>query len=222
MRHMPRTRIHLPVDQFHVRGGLLFAGVNGVPRTFFDKVFSNFLPRVGFAYQVNKRMVLRGGFGTYDISIGQPDILAYFQRLSQCPLFTVVASEQRGSFAARDLSQLPSIMLSTAMPETRAEPLARLQRLGGSFNENVTVNPFYFSAVREQNADIYVDIFFAAMWLRRERPRFPWIIVAFELPVGLYFITHLSLRFNTPAWAASAAAVSDRHYQSVADWLASN
>jgi len=166
--------------------------------------------------------VLGGRMPSVDISIGQPDILAYFQRLSQCPLFTVVASEQRGSFAARDLSQLPSIMLSTAMPETRAEPLARLQRLGGSFNENVTVNPFYFSAVREQNADIYVDIFFAALWLRRERPRFPWIIVAFELPMGLYFITHLSLRFNTPAWAASAAAVSDRHYQSVADWLASN
>ncbi len=62
----------LPVDKFHVRGGLLFAGVNGVPRGFFDKVFTNFLPRVGFAYQVNKRMVWRGGFGTYDISIGQP------------------------------------------------------------------------------------------------------------------------------------------------------
>ena len=62
----------LPADQFHVRGGLLFAGVNGVPPTFFDRVFTNFLPRVGFAYQMNKRMVWRGGFGAYDISIGQP------------------------------------------------------------------------------------------------------------------------------------------------------
>jgi hypothetical protein len=62
----------LPVDQFHVKGGLLFAGVNGVPRQFFDRVFTNFLPRVGFAYQATKRNVIRGGFGTYTISIGQP------------------------------------------------------------------------------------------------------------------------------------------------------
>ncbi len=62
----------LAPDQFHVRGGLLFAGVNGVSRNFFDRVFTNFLPRVGFAYHAAPRMVIRGGFGTYDISIGQP------------------------------------------------------------------------------------------------------------------------------------------------------
>lgn len=62
----------LPADQLHLRGGLLFAGRGGAPGIFFDRVFTNFLPRVGFAYELNQRMVLRGGFGTYTISIGQP------------------------------------------------------------------------------------------------------------------------------------------------------
>ncbi len=180
--------------------------------------------RVNFGFNADSLLEQLGrkiwGDPSVDFSIGQPDVLAYFQRLSECPLFTVVASEQRGSFAARDLSQLPSIMLSAAMPETRDEPLARLRRLGGSFEENVTVNPFYFSAVREQNAEIHIDIFFAAMWLRREF--IPPLFGGRTLPMALYFVTHLSLRFNTEAWAASAGSVSELHYQSVVDWLASN
>jgi len=121
---------------------------------------------------------------------------------------------------------LPSILLAYCIPETRDEPLARLQRLGGSFEENVTVNPFYFSAVREQNGEIYVEIFFGAMWLRRERTLVqggpmvpPWFM---EIPVAAYYVRRLSFRFNSEAWAASAGLVSERHYQSVVDWLASN
>lgn len=62
----------LPVSQFKVAGGLLFAGRGGVPAQFFDSVYSNFAPRVGFAYQAKSNLVLRGGFGMYPISIGEP------------------------------------------------------------------------------------------------------------------------------------------------------
>jgi hypothetical protein len=62
----------LPVSQFDLRGGVLFAGRNGVPENFYDRVFTNFEPRFGFAYQMTKKMVWRGGFGMYPISIGQP------------------------------------------------------------------------------------------------------------------------------------------------------
>ena len=62
----------LAANLFHVRGGLLFAGRNGVPANYFDKVWTNFLPRVGVAYHAKPNLVLRGGFGTYAISIGQP------------------------------------------------------------------------------------------------------------------------------------------------------
>lgn len=45
-------------------GGLTFAGVNGQPRTIFG--WNRFLvqPRLGFAYSLNNKTVIRGGFGT--------------------------------------------------------------------------------------------------------------------------------------------------------------
>jgi hypothetical protein len=47
-----------------LNGGLTFAGVNGQPRTMFD--WNHFLvqPRIGFAYSLNNKTVIRGGFGT--------------------------------------------------------------------------------------------------------------------------------------------------------------
>ena len=62
----------LPTDQFKLTGGLNYAGMNGQPRLLYDRTFNNFAPRVGFAYQVTKNTVARGGFGIYPIDIGVP------------------------------------------------------------------------------------------------------------------------------------------------------
>src|SRR5262249_38167105 len=48
-----------------VTGGLTFPGVNGQPRTLFSRDWNNVMPRVGFAYQLDRRTVLRGGYGGY-------------------------------------------------------------------------------------------------------------------------------------------------------------
>ena len=37
----------VPLDQFHVRGGLTFAGVNGQPRGLYETPKNNLMPRVG-------------------------------------------------------------------------------------------------------------------------------------------------------------------------------
>ncbi len=47
----------------NLRGGLMFTGVQGNPRTWSDPDRNNFGPRVGFAYQAAERTVLRGGYG---------------------------------------------------------------------------------------------------------------------------------------------------------------
>lgn len=52
-------------DQFRVRGGLLFAGENGQPDEVFDRDVNNFQPRIGVAFQLDERTVLRGGYGIY-------------------------------------------------------------------------------------------------------------------------------------------------------------
>jgi hypothetical protein len=46
-------------------GGLLFAGVNGQPRGQTDPQWRSFAPRIGIAYQLNPRMVVRAGYGIF-------------------------------------------------------------------------------------------------------------------------------------------------------------
>ncbi len=48
-----------------LRGGLAYTGVNGNPRSQFDMDKKDFGPRLGFAYQATKRMVVRGGYGIF-------------------------------------------------------------------------------------------------------------------------------------------------------------
>ncbi|MFN0169915.1 MAG: carboxypeptidase regulatory-like domain-containing protein [Bryobacteraceae bacterium] len=46
-------------------GGLTFPGVGGQGRNVFDATRKNFGPRIGFAYALNSKTVLRGGFGMF-------------------------------------------------------------------------------------------------------------------------------------------------------------
>ncbi|MCC6540199.1 MAG: TonB-dependent receptor, partial [Bryobacterales bacterium] len=49
----------------NLRGGLRFVGVDGNPKRQFDTDFNNFAPRIGFAYSVNDKTVIRGGYGIF-------------------------------------------------------------------------------------------------------------------------------------------------------------
>jgi hypothetical protein len=60
----------LPPSQFKVRGGLVFAGVNGQSRLLWNRDWNNIAPRVGFAWTLGKATVLRGGYGIYFGGLG--------------------------------------------------------------------------------------------------------------------------------------------------------
>jgi hypothetical protein len=49
----------------NLTGGLLFAGVGGQPEGAFAPDRNNFQPRIGVAYQLNDKTVLRGGYGLF-------------------------------------------------------------------------------------------------------------------------------------------------------------
>jgi hypothetical protein len=49
----------------NLKGGLDFAGVNGNPSTAAKKVWTNFQPRVGAAFRITEKLVMRGGYGLY-------------------------------------------------------------------------------------------------------------------------------------------------------------
>ena len=53
----------LTPDQFHVLGGLSFAGDDN--RNIWDADKSNWQPRIGLAYKLTEKTVLRGGFGIF-------------------------------------------------------------------------------------------------------------------------------------------------------------
>ncbi len=53
----------IPASSFSVKGGLLFPTESN--RGFWDADTNNFQPRIGVAYQVTDKLVLRGGWGVY-------------------------------------------------------------------------------------------------------------------------------------------------------------
>ncbi len=75
----------LPASQFHVLGGSLYSGSNGTPREL-SKGALMWLPRIGVAYQLNSKTVLRGGYGIYydtlNVLNGGPDQSGYSRTTS--------------------------------------------------------------------------------------------------------------------------------------------
>ncbi len=61
----------VPADQFFVRGGLTFAGVNGEPSALWNSPTHQFMPRVGIAYKIDNKTVVRTGFGIFYGFLGQ-------------------------------------------------------------------------------------------------------------------------------------------------------
>jgi hypothetical protein len=55
----------IPASQFSVRGGQLFAGVDGQPERIFDTDFRTWQPRVGLAYRLDSKTAIRTGFGLF-------------------------------------------------------------------------------------------------------------------------------------------------------------
>lgn len=55
----------IPAAQFSTLGGVTFAGAGGNPRAVREAYYKAVMPRVGFAYQLTKRTVVRGGYGMF-------------------------------------------------------------------------------------------------------------------------------------------------------------
>jgi len=49
----------------NLKGGLEYLGVNGWPTDQYNTAWTNFAPRVGFAWQANAKTVVRGGYGVF-------------------------------------------------------------------------------------------------------------------------------------------------------------
>lgn len=73
----PYVASPLQVPGMDVKGGLMYAGVNGNPRGIYRRDLNNFSPRIGAAYRIGEKTVLRGGYAlmyaqTFDDPGGVP------------------------------------------------------------------------------------------------------------------------------------------------------
>lgn len=73
----------VPVERFRALGGLLFAGVGGVPRGLWNNDWNNFSPRIGLAWAVSPRLVVKAGYGVFFESLGADRSDVYQQGFSQ-------------------------------------------------------------------------------------------------------------------------------------------
>ncbi|MBM3738306.1 MAG: TonB-dependent receptor [Acidobacteria bacterium] len=56
------TRSPLQVRDLNLQGGLIYAGVGGQPRGLYQPDRNNVAPRIGFAYSLTSKTILRGGY----------------------------------------------------------------------------------------------------------------------------------------------------------------
>jgi hypothetical protein len=61
----------LPPSAFSLRGGMTFPGVNGNPRELYHTPKNVVMPRVGIAYMIDSKTVIRSGFGMFAGFLGQ-------------------------------------------------------------------------------------------------------------------------------------------------------
>jgi hypothetical protein len=59
---------------------MTFAGVNGAPRGAFDPDRNNFQPRIGAAYQIAQKWVIRAGYGLYYLGQNEPGSVQGFSQ----------------------------------------------------------------------------------------------------------------------------------------------
>jgi len=60
----------IPIDQFRVLGGLTYVSTGGIGRSPYNGEKNNFQPKIGFAYQILPKTILRGGYGVFHDTVG--------------------------------------------------------------------------------------------------------------------------------------------------------
>ena len=119
-------------------GEVDFAGRNGAPDHFVPNIYRNFLPRIGFAWNVLPKTVLRGGYGVYRLpSIGfsgfgpvtQYGVSQSFTSVDSniTPFYTFATGVPARQFNV-DANGLPNIPASLSKPTsnvTELDPRAR-------------------------------------------------------------------------------------------------
>lgn len=115
----------LSVPGLTLKGGLIYAGVNGAPRGIFNPDWNNFGPRVGAAYRVNEKTVLRGGYGlVYSQTFDDP---------GNAPGFS-----QQTAMVTSVVTGIPLNTLENPFPNGIQKPVGSALGLSANLGQNLT------------------------------------------------------------------------------------
>jgi hypothetical protein len=109
---IPSSAYSLLPQASNITGGLLFANVNGNPRSPFPTVYHNIQPRIGFAWQALNRLVIRGGYGLFYTNFQDN---AFIQQLGFSAVSPLVTSNDGGR------TSIPNV-LSNPYPSGLVQP----------------------------------------------------------------------------------------------------
>ncbi|MEZ5392622.1 MAG: TonB-dependent receptor [Bryobacterales bacterium] len=119
------------VAGLNLLGGVYFAGRDGQPRTAFNPDKNNFQPRIGAAYRIADKWVIRGGYGLY--YLGQ-DESGSFQGFSQ----------RTNAIVTTDGMRTPAVSLQNAFANLPGgqliDPVGASDGFGSFLGQNVAVN----------------------------------------------------------------------------------
>src|SRR5262245_33250013 len=76
----PNAKYPYPAPPAVLRGGFLFPGVNGQPERLYDSDYTNIAPRIGVAWRIAEKTLLRAGAGVYYISPTQNGVTTGFSQ----------------------------------------------------------------------------------------------------------------------------------------------
>ncbi|MCI0388773.1 MAG: TonB-dependent receptor, partial [Acidobacteria bacterium] len=76
----PNARYPYPAPPAELKGGYLFAGVNNQPARIYDTDWTNIAPRIGIAFRIAEKTVLRAGGGIYYQSPTQTGVAPGFNQ----------------------------------------------------------------------------------------------------------------------------------------------
>jgi len=154
----------LPVPGLNLRGGVLFAGVQGNPRSQGNPDTNNFGPRFGFAWSLDSKTVLRGGFGMFYASPTYNDDF-----LGTASVFNVTTSY----VASADSNATPYTALADPFPTGLMTPrgaalgLAEFYGSALEFADQNRLNPYnqqwQFGLQRELPGRLLVDAAYMGM-----------------------------------------------------------
>ncbi len=149
----------LPASQFRAIGGLLYAGVNGVPTQIYEPDNKVFAPRLGLAWTVTPKTVIRAGYGMFYTGNGARTIGASQNGFSRT---TATSNSLDGGLTFRMASLANPFVDGILKPVGTALGLSTDVGNSVSFTNPTQLTPYtqrwQFSIQRELPARVLFDV----------------------------------------------------------------